>query len=139
MSVWHETVPGGASLSSREGALVVVCVKVDPRDLELLLEALARIGFPVNPQIYHDATVVSVQADGSSATEAATLVEFPAYESRLGEVQQALAAYAFDPADMQVIAMLDAIRGAEAQERSSASAGGAVHWLVKQRSATTVH
>ncbi len=133
MSVWQETVLDGASLSSREGALVLVSIKVDPRDLELLLEALAHISFPINPQIYHDAAVVYAGAGGGIAS--ATLVEFPAYETRLGEVRQALAAYAFDSADMQVTGMLDAIRAVDA----SVSTDSGLRWRVKRRSAAAAH
>ncbi len=139
MSVWHETVPDGAALSSREGALVSVTIKVNPRDLEVLLEALARISFPINPQIYHDAAVVYLSENGRERVEAATLVDFPAYESRLSEVRQALEAYAFDPADMQVAGMLEEIRAAAVQEPEAPGAGHVRHWYVKRRAATAVH
>ena len=54
-----------ASLATSEGALVSVSIHIHPRYLEALLEALARIDFPINPQIYHDAEIVTVHADGS--------------------------------------------------------------------------
>ena len=44
-----------ATLCGREGVLVSVSIHVDPRHLESLLEALAHLQFPINPQIYHDA------------------------------------------------------------------------------------
>jgi hypothetical protein len=138
MSVWQEPTLNG-TLSSREGALVSVSIKVDPRDLEVLLEALARIDFPINPQIYHDAAVVYFYADGSERSESATLVEFPAYAGRLEEVRDALAAYAFDPADMQVTGMLDAIRAGDAQEPAPPGAGYAARWHVKQKACAAVH
>ena len=58
MSVWQCT-PSASPLSGSEGELVSVSISVDPRDLEGLLEALAHISFPINPQIFH--------ADGHSA------------------------------------------------------------------------
>ena len=41
------------SLSGSEGELVAVSVSVSPHDLEALLEGLACVDFPINPQIYH--------------------------------------------------------------------------------------
>jgi hypothetical protein len=96
MSVWPKAVPASLSLSDSEGVLVSVSIQVAPRSLESLLEALARIEFPINPQIYHDA------APG-------TVVEFPAYENHLGEVRRALQAFGFDPAGLRVTSMLEAI------------------------------
>ncbi len=98
MSVWPDAVPASLSLSESEGALVSVFIQVAPRHLESLLEALASIEFPINPQIHHEL--------GVSAA-----VEFPAYESHLSEVRRALQASGFDPHCMRVTSMLDAIRG----------------------------
>jgi hypothetical protein len=108
MSVWPAAVPT-PSLSSREGDLVSVSIDVVPRDLEALLEALARVDFPINPQIYHDAEVVYRYSDGREKTESATLIEFPAYAGRLGEVRDALAAFGFDPASLSVTGMWEEI------------------------------
>ncbi len=138
MSVRQNSVLESA-LSSREGALVSVSIKVDPRDLEVLLEALARIDFPINPQIYHDAAVVYIYADGRESSEPATLVEFPASESRLGDVRDALAAYAFDPADMHVTRMLDAIGGTpDVHEPAPPGAPYVARWHIKRRAAAAV-
>jgi len=52
MSVWQCSPPASA-LRGSEGELVSVSISVDPRDLEALLDELAHIGFPINPQIYH--------------------------------------------------------------------------------------
>ena len=82
------------SLSGTEGELVSVRVSADPRFLEDLLEALAHVSFPINPQIYHSRP---------------TIVEFPAYESRLDELRSALERSGFDASAVQVCAMLDAI------------------------------
>jgi hypothetical protein len=109
MSVWPSTLPASPTLSGREGALVSVSIDVDPRRLESLLEALAQTGFPINPQIYHDAAVVYLSADGREETQTATLVEFPAYEGRLDEVRNALDSHGFEPASICATGMLDEI------------------------------
>ena len=57
-------------------------VATDPKLLEDLLEALASLDFPVNPQLYHRPTEV--------------LVEFPAYLSQVERVREALARQGFD-------------------------------------------
>ena len=68
-------------LSGLEGELVSVRVQVDAKSLEELLEALAEISFPINPQLRHSSTN--------------TVVEFPAYTGRLGEVRTVLAGRGF--------------------------------------------
>src|SRR5947207_13516533 len=110
MSVWPKPLPAPPSLSSSEGALVSVSISVDPHYLESLLEALAQVSFPINPQIYHDAAVVYRYRDDREETESTTLVEFPAYEARLGEVRTALKSYGFDAASMLAVGMLDEIQ-----------------------------
>ncbi len=110
MSVWPKTLPASPSLSGREGALVCVSIAVDPRRLESLLEALAQTSFPINPQIYHDAAVVYLAADGREETQTVTLVEFPAYEGRLNEVRDALNSHDFEPASVHATSMLDEIQ-----------------------------
>jgi|SRR6516164_2612201 len=99
-----------ASLSTSEGALVSVSIHIDPRYLEVLLEALARIDFPINPQIYHDAEIVTTHPDGSEEIEATTVVEFPAYVGRLEDVYRALRAYGFSDDAVSVTSMLDELR-----------------------------
>ena len=106
MSVWPETVSANTALLGREGALISVSIAVDPRHLESLLEALAQVSFPVNPQIYHDASLVYRYADRHEESQPVTLVEFPAYGSRLEEVRRAVAAYGFDPATVHASDML---------------------------------
>jgi hypothetical protein len=93
MSVWQGT-PASA-LCGSEGELVAVSISVDPRELELLLDALARVDFPVNPQIYH--------AD-AQAPESRTRVEFPAYAGRVPQVREAADAVA--GAEVRVTSML---------------------------------
>jgi hypothetical protein len=110
MSVWLKSEPADLSLTGRDGELVSVSICVDPRELELLLESLSQVSFPINPQIYHDAALVRRYSDQHEEAEAATLVEFPAYAGQLADVRRALEAYGFDPAGVQVTSMLAEIR-----------------------------
>jgi hypothetical protein len=93
VSVWTP-VPASPILSGSDGELVSVRVTVDPRALESLLECLSLVSFPVNPEIRHGVP---------------TLVEFPAWGSRLYEVRDALRACGFEQAAIQVVPMLAAI------------------------------
>lgn len=95
MSVWPNAVPGHCLLSGSQGELIQVRVSTDPRLLEDLLECLAGLSFPINPEIIHGRP---------------TTVAFPAYESRLYEVRDALRTFGFSPSSIQVCGMLDAIR-----------------------------
>ena len=99
MSVWSTAVPAAVPLLGTEGALVSVSISVEPPRLEALLDALAYLDFPVNPQIYHDAGP-------------ATLVEFPAYEKRLPEIRGHLEISGFPAKSVTATPMLDSIRGA---------------------------
>ena len=98
------------SLATSEGTLISISISVQPSCLESLLEALAGVSFPVNPQIYHDAAVISRFSDGREDCESTTLVEFPGYAGRVEEVRQAIASFGFDPACIQVTGMLDEIQ-----------------------------
>ncbi len=82
------------SLSGSEGELVLVRVSIEPRLLEELLESLAMISFPINPQIYHGRP---------------TVVEFPAYQQRLNELRNGLQRSGFESSAVQVCPMLAAI------------------------------
>ena len=95
MSVWQCT-PSSAPLGGSEGDLVAVSIAVSPRDLEALLECLAGVDFPINPQILQ--------------SEAKVVVEFPAYSGGLKQVRAALADFGFDPAAVRVRGMLEAIQ-----------------------------
>ena len=75
MNVWLSPASSGFNLSTSEGELLAVSIRVDPRRLEALLEALALVPFPINPQIHHGAE---------------TVVEFPAYRNRVAEVERVL-------------------------------------------------
>lgn len=93
MSVGPGFAPSAPSLIGSEGELVSVRIHVEPRLLEDLLEALASLSFPINPQIYHHAGVGYVFPDGREEVVSTTLVEFPAFSSHLGEVKKALRAH----------------------------------------------
>jgi hypothetical protein len=124
-------------LCGREGALVSVSINVDPRDLESLLEALAQVSFPINPQIYHDAALVYRFADDHEESEATTLVEFPAYEGQLQEISQGLAAFSFDPSCVHVNGMLDEIQATQPIEPAPAGSAYLGTYRVKRRAAST--
>ena len=99
MNVRPETNGGGhASLVGSEGELDSVSIVVDPRLLERLLEALADLPFPVNPEIHH------------GEARHVTTVEFPAYASHMPEIRRAVAARGFDPACVSVKSMLEQIQ-----------------------------
>jgi hypothetical protein len=108
VSVWSEPAQN-PSLSSREGDLVSIAIDVDARYLEPLLEALANVGFPINPQIYHDAVIRHLYPDGRQFDRPVTLVEFPAYAGRVDEVRRALGSHGFKPDSMHVSRMLDSM------------------------------
>ena len=101
MSVWSTAVGATLPLLGAEGALVSVSILVEPPRLEALLDALAHLDFPINPQIYHD-------------SGPHTLVVFPAYEKRLPEVRRMLETCGFPAECVAATPMLDSIRGAQA-------------------------
>ena len=103
MSVW-QCAPSASVLCGSEGELVSVSISVDPRNLEALLESLACIDFPINPQIYH------------GEPRARTTVEFPAYAGRLQQVRTAVAAV--KGARICVKGMLEEIQSLLNQESS---------------------
>jgi hypothetical protein len=81
------------ALFGQEGELVLLRIAVEPRLLEDLLEALARLDFPVNPQLYHRPAQVTV--------------EFPAYSARVEEVREALHRLGFSEASLEVASGLE--------------------------------
>jgi hypothetical protein len=135
MSVWPKTLPATPSLSTAEGALVSVSIHAEPHCLESLLEALAQVSFPINPQIYHDAALVYRYADGREQTVPITLVEFPAYENRLDEVSRAVQAYGFPPDCMNTVGMLDDIQSDQEKEHAPEGAPYVSRYRVKRRAA----
>ncbi len=68
--------------------LVSLRVSVEPRLLEDLLETLARLDFPVNPQLYHRPVQVTV--------------EFPASSTRVEDVRDALSNNGFSASSLKV-------------------------------------
>ena len=123
-------------LCGREGALVCVSISVDPRHLESLLEALAEVSFPINPQIYHDAALVYRFADDHEESQATTLVEFPAYEGQLPEVERGLAAFGFEPSCLHINGMLDEIQSTQAIEPAPKGSAYLGTYRVKRRAAS---
>lgn len=95
MSIWSNS-----SLSGADGELFSVRVSVEPRALEDLLETLALVPFPINPQIYHP---------GGNGTHHCSVVEFPAYSAQLAQVRSALSLAGFEPGVVEVRSMLDRI------------------------------
>jgi len=131
MSVWPETLPGETLLAGSEGQLVSVSIRVDPRRLESLLDLLARVRFPINPQIFHDAAMIYHEASGAERIEPATLVEFPAYEAHLAEVRQALEGNGFPVEDLLVTGMLDDI--CSTRRKEPAPLGASYLWRSRVR------
>jgi hypothetical protein len=139
MSVWPKLEPASPSLSGSEGALVSVSIDVKPRYLESLLEALAQLPFPINPEIYHDAAIVYRYADGREVVEDTTLVEFPAYAGRLEDARRALDAYGFDRSSLHVTSMLDEIQTEPVPESPPQAAAYVSRRRLKRRPAAAVH
>jgi hypothetical protein len=128
MSVWRSTHEAGTpALSGSEGELVSISVSISPRDLEDLLEALATLDFPINPQIYHDAAVVYAERDGRQRPEASTIVEFPAYTRRAAKIRGVLETCGFTSGAVSISPMLNRIRSVELAKlpipRAAGSAG----------------
>jgi hypothetical protein len=106
MSNWPAVPPAQpplASLHTPLGDLVFVRIAVEPRHLEALLEALARLQFPINPELRHNA---EEGPDGRKLT----LVEFPAYAASARLVGEELRFAGFDPASVRVVGMLEALQ-----------------------------
>ncbi|MFB3825274.1 MAG: hypothetical protein ACE15B_00850 [Bryobacteraceae bacterium] len=135
MSVWPAVAAARATLAGSEGSLVSVSVHVEARFLEALLEALARVEFPINPQIYHDAAIEYRYANGDVRREPTTLVEFPAYEARLDEVRGALQAFGFSADCLHVADMLEELHQENLVEAAPPGAEYVSRTLVKQGSA----
>ena len=133
MNVRHENLCDAPLAGSEGSPLMLVSIEVEPRGLEALLETLARLDFPVNPEIYHDAAVVSVRDDGARTTRPATLVEFPAYQPQLENVRCALRVNGFDPESALALPMLSALRGGEVSEIAPRSPGCVRNFRVRRR------
>jgi hypothetical protein len=92
MTVLPSDATAPAALFGREGELISVRVSVEPRLLEDLLEALAVLDFPVNPQLYHHTAEVEV--------------EFPAYSSQLEQVRETLRSRGFGSSSLELSKVL---------------------------------
>ncbi len=133
MSVWPIAAATSPSLAGTEGVLVSVSVSVDSPRLEELLDALAQLDFPINPQIYHDAALIYRYADNHEEMKPTTLVEFPAYESHLPEVDRVLAAYGFPAGSVHAAAMLEDLHSEALLEE--APAGSPYRVLIRRKHA----
>ncbi len=132
MNVWPEAAPGGRrALVTSEGELVSVSIAVKPQHLEPLLEALGGLPFPVNPQIYHEGATVRVAVDGRRDVEPATVVEFPAYASRLEQIRAAVREAGFDPSIVWTRNMLDQVHSE--CEREAAPPGASYKEILRYR------
>jgi len=100
--------PGApVSLAGAEGELLAVRISVEPRLLEKLLDTLAQVEFPISPQIYHQAALRYVYADGRDRWEPTSTVEFPAYAGWLPGLKQALDKAGFQTAAFAARSMLE--------------------------------
>ncbi|HEY7389983.1 MAG TPA: hypothetical protein VH640_15810 [Bryobacteraceae bacterium] len=115
------------SLSSNEGALVSIAIRVEPRRLEALLETLAQVAFPINPQIYHEAEIEFRDANGRQTSEITTLVEFPAYLARTEDVFRTLELNGFGGHDVLVTSMLQQLRELNRPDCTQAE------WIIRSR------
>jgi hypothetical protein len=83
MSVSSATTGTAPALIGSEGELVLLHISIEPKLLEDLLEVLARLDFPVNPELHHKPNSVTV--------------EFPAWSAKVDGVCNLLKMYGFDP------------------------------------------
>ena len=135
MSVWpNASSPDSPALLGTEGELVSVSVAAEPRELEDLLEALAVLDFPINPDIYHDAVIVYVKRDGEQRMEPSTLVEFPAYADRMPKIRAVLESNGFAGDRIAVSAILDEIHAGDLVEPAPPGADYAYRMLRKHAS-----
>lgn len=131
MSIGPE--PACARLYGAEGELVSVRITVDPHRLEELLDVLAWLDFPINPQLYHDPAVIERGPDGARVVRPATMVEFPAWAGRLPALQEALSPAGFGPACLTATGMLEAIHAAPDQD--TAPPGGPARLAIRRQGA----
>lgn len=132
MSVWaYASSTHSSALLGAEGELVSVSVAVEPRELEDVLEALAALDFPINPDIYHDAVVVYVKRDGQQRMEPSALVEFPAYAGSLVKIRAVLDSAGFAGDRIAVSAILDEIHAGDLVEPAPLGADYAYRVLRK--------
>jgi glutamine synthetase adenylyltransferase len=88
MTVPPQAASAKPGLFGSDGELIAVRIAADPRLLEDLLDALACLDFPVNPQLYHQTAQVTV--------------EFPAYSSQIEQVREALRTRGFNAESLEL-------------------------------------
>src|ERR1035438_1572389 len=86
------------ALFGSEGELVLARVLVDPRHLEDLLEGLAGLDFPVNPELQHRTGSV--------------MVEFPAYAAHVEHIRTTLQGLGLGAESLNVFGMLQSAANA---------------------------
>lgn len=129
MSNWPGSSP--PPLQGSDGELVSVRITIEPRRLEQLLDALARLDFPINPQLYHDAATVCLHPDGAQRVHPATIVEFPAWAGRLPAVREALVRDGFEESCLSTRSMLEDLQSAPQEE--PAPPGAKYRTIVRSR------
>ncbi len=97
MTAWPGLAGPNPALLGSEGELVSVHISIEPRLLERLLDTLAHLDFPINPEIRQAAGPV-------------TVVEFPAWSARVANIREALAAAGFSAGAVALRGMLEEIR-----------------------------
>ena len=132
MSVRPIPQPAALSLNGAEGILISINITVEPCDLEALLEALAQLDYPINPQIYHQGMAVYRTRDGREHSEPTTIVDFPAYATWVADIRRVLSLYGFDPASVHVFAMLEELHGHQTFRPAPDGADYAAVRLIKQ-------
>ncbi len=88
MSVWPASEGAAPALFGSEGELILLHISIEPKLLEDVLEVLARLDFPVNPELHHKPNSVTV--------------EFPAWSGRVENVRNLLKSAGFDPACLAI-------------------------------------
>jgi hypothetical protein len=129
VSNWPESSP--SSLQGSDGELVSVRITSEPRRLEQLLDALARLDFPINPQLYHDAATVCLSPNGARRVHPATIVEFPAWAGWLPAVRKALVRGGFEESCLSARGMLEDLHTAPREE--PAPPGAKYRTIVRSR------
>lgn len=120
------------SLNGAEGILISINITVEACGLEALLEALAQLDYPINPQIYHQGVAIYRTRDGREHSEPTTIVDFPAYASWVADIRHVLPLYGFDPASVHVFPMLDELHGGQTFRPAPDGSGYAAVLLIKQ-------
>lgn len=103
MSVWFHAAAGSVPLGGPEGPLLLLAIPVEPRRLETLLDSLASLPFPVNPEIVHEA------APAGDAKAPCSLVTFPVYSDWIERTRGVVERAGIDPGTIRTTLMWEAI------------------------------